>query len=200
MDSIYSLAKYKLPYHRVVLTSCLNSGHTSLSRLEQTVLLGLQRTSCFPTVLFNFIPPKKYSKEKKIKKTETSEDILMCFREGVLAGSWVAAFSRGMNPENYRSLEVLNFVEDSEQISGLKFCTRSPETSPVLAPLFITLPNLACSKHTSLWVSWQSSVPTLKKQGQICQPKLVHNDPSNELCELYSPISYQYQLWDHNRV
>lgn len=74
---------------------------------------------------------------------------MICLKDDVLTGSYVAALSTGMNTENYKSLRLLNFVEDSEQISGLKLCTRSPETNPVLAPLFITHLNLACLKHSS---------------------------------------------------
>jgi len=37
----------------------------------------------------------------------------------MLAGSSVAAFSTGINTENYRSQEFMNSVEDSEQIPGL---------------------------------------------------------------------------------
>ncbi|PKU35105.1 hypothetical protein llap_14591 [Limosa lapponica baueri] len=64
---------------------------------------------------------KGYSKEKKIKKMETSEDVVMYLEEAVLAGSYGTALSTGVNTENYRSLELLNFVEDGKEISGLKF-------------------------------------------------------------------------------
>lgn len=42
-----------------------------------------------------------------------------------------------MSTENDRSLKLLSFVEDTEEISGLNSGTRSPETSLVLEPLFL---------------------------------------------------------------
>lgn len=61
---------------------------SSLSALEQPDLLGFTESFLLlNTALTVFIPPKRYSKEKNIKRMETFEDALMYLREGMLAGS-----------------------------------------------------------------------------------------------------------------